>query len=49
MFAVAIWCVLFLTMAQVPYGLPFAATLGAFALAQLVRLGSQLFYYRFDA
>ena len=45
--AAGAWCVLLLTIAQQPLGLLFYALMGAFALAELVRLGSQLFYYRF--
>ena len=45
--AAGVWCVLLLTIAQQPPGLLFYALLGVFALAELVRLGSQLFYYRF--
>ena len=45
--AAGVWCVLLLIIAQQPPGLLFYALLGVFALAELVRLGSQLFYYRF--
>jgi hypothetical protein len=45
--AAGVWCVLLLTIAQQPLGLLFYALMGTFALAELVRLGSQLFYYRF--
>jgi len=45
--AAGAWCVLLLTIARQPLGLLFYALMGAFALAELVRLGSQLFYYRF--
>ena len=41
------WGVLLLIMLQTSYGLLFCAALGVFALAELVRLGSQLYYYRF--
>jgi hypothetical protein len=42
-----VWCVLFMIVFQTPYGMLFRAALGVFALAELVRLGSQLYYYRF--
>jgi hypothetical protein len=45
--AAGVWCVLLLTIAQQPFGLLFYALMGTFAVAELVRLGSQLFYYRF--
>ncbi len=45
----AVWCVLLLTIADLPHGLFFYALMGAFALAELVRLGSQLLYYRLGA
>lgn len=41
------WGVLLMIMLQTSYGLLFCAALGVFALAELVRLGSQLYYYRF--
>jgi hypothetical protein len=44
--AAGVWCVLLLTIADLPHGLFFYATMAAFALAELVRLGSQLYYYR---
>lgn len=47
--AVGIWCVLYLAIAGVPHGALLYAIMGAFALAELVRLGSQLFYYRLGA
>lgn len=47
--AVTVWCVLLLTIADLPHGFFFYALMGAFALAELVRLGSQLFYYRLGA
>jgi hypothetical protein len=43
---VGVWCVLFLAMIQTSSELIFFAIMGAFALAELVRLGSQLAYYR---
>jgi hypothetical protein len=47
--AVGIWCVLYLAIAGVPHGALLYAIMGAFALAELVRLGSQLLYYRLGA
>ncbi len=47
--AVGIWCVLYLAIAGVPHGALLYAIMGAFALAELVRLGSQLVYYRLGA
>jgi hypothetical protein len=47
--AVGVWCVLLLAMTQMPYSQIFYATMGAFALAELVRLGSQIAYYRFSS
>jgi hypothetical protein len=47
--AVGVWCVLFLAITHASYGLLFYAIMGIFVLAELVRLGSQLFYYRFAA
>jgi hypothetical protein len=47
--AAGVWCVLLLAISHAPYGLLLYAIMGAFALAKLVRLGSQLFYYRFVA
>jgi hypothetical protein len=44
--AAGVWGVLFLAIGHVPYDLLFYAIMGVFALAELVRLGSQLFYYR---
>lgn len=44
---VGVWIVLFMIMLQTSYGLLFCAAMGTFALAELVRLGSQLYYYRF--
>lgn len=43
---VGIWCILFLAIAGAPHGALFYAIMGAFALSELVRLGSQLVYYR---
>jgi len=47
--AAGIWGVLLLAIAHVPYDLLFYAIMGIFALAELVRLGSQFFYYRWVA
>ncbi len=47
--AAGIWCVIVLALAQVPYGALFYAAMGIFAVAELVRLGSQLLYYRLGA
>ncbi len=44
-----IWCIIILALAQVPNATLFYAAMGIFALAELVRLGSVLFYYRFGA
>jgi hypothetical protein len=41
-----VWCVLLLAIARVPNLYIFYAILGAFAFAELVRLSSQLVYYR---
>ncbi len=46
---VGIWCVLYLAIADIPHGALLYAIMGVFALAELVRLGSQLVYYRFNA
>ncbi len=43
---VGIWCVLYFAITGVPHGALLYAIMAAFALAELVRLGSQLFYYR---
>lgn len=42
---VGIWCVLSLAIAGVPHGALLYAIMGAFVLAELVRLGSQFVYY----
>ncbi len=47
--AVGIWCVLYLAIADVSHGALLYAIMGVFALAELVRLGSQLLYYRLGA
>jgi hypothetical protein len=48
--ATGVWCVLLLLiMTNAPHSLLFVAMMGAFALSELVRLGSQLVYYRFGA
>jgi hypothetical protein len=44
--AVGIWCVLYLAITGIPHGALLYAIMGAFALAELIRLGSQLVYYR---
>ncbi len=44
--AAGVWCVLMLTITARPYSLLLLATMGAFVLAELVRLVSQLVYYR---
>lgn len=44
--AVGTWCVLMLALIQTSYGMLSYAIIGVFALAELVRLGSQLVYYR---
>ena len=44
---VGVWGVLLMILFKTSYGLLFCAALGVFALAELVRLGSQLYYYRF--
>ncbi len=44
--AAGVWCILLLAIAPTHAGILFYASLGAFALAELVRLGSQLVYYR---
>ena len=47
--AAAVWCVILLVIAGKPSGLTFCALMGAFAVSELARLGSQLYYYRFGA
>jgi hypothetical protein len=47
--AVGIWCVLYLAIAGVPHGALLYVIMGVIALAELVRLGSQLVYYRLGA
>jgi hypothetical protein len=47
--AVGVWCVLLLAIAGVAHGALFYTIMGVFALAELVRLGSQLVYYRLGA
>ncbi len=44
--ATGVWCVLILAIAHVPHGALFYAIMGAFAVAELARLGSQVLYYR---
>lgn len=44
--AAGVWVVLLLVIADVPGGALFYTIMGVFALAELVRLGSQLLYYR---
>ena len=46
---VGIWCVLYFAITGVPHGALLYAIMGAFALAELIRLGSQLLYYRLGA
>jgi hypothetical protein len=41
-----VWCVLFLAIARTPNVYIFYAIMGAFGFAELVRLSSQLVYYR---
>jgi ABC-type phosphate/phosphonate transport system permease subunit len=45
----SLWCILMLIMFHLSYELLFVVALGTFALAELVRLGSQFYYYRFGA
>jgi hypothetical protein len=45
--AVLVWCILLLSLMHSSHAVLFYAILAAFALAELVRLGSQLLYYRF--
>jgi hypothetical protein len=47
--AVGIWCVLYLAITGIPHGALLYSIMGAFALAELVRLSSQLVYYRLGA
>ncbi|HEX4024007.1 MAG TPA: hypothetical protein VHX52_04785 [Steroidobacteraceae bacterium] len=47
--AAGVWCIVVLAIANVPHGLLFYAAMGIFALAELVRLGSELLYYRLGA
>jgi hypothetical protein len=44
--AIGVWCTLFLAIVNVPHGLVFFVLMGMFAVSELVRLGSELFYYR---
>jgi hypothetical protein len=44
--AVGVWCIILLAIARTPDRVLFYAALAAFALAELVRLGSELLYYR---
>lgn len=44
--AAGMWCILLLSLMSASYQLLFYAILAAFALGELVRLGSQLVYYR---
>lgn len=46
---VGVWSVLYLAIAGVPHGALLYAIMGSFALAELVRLDSQLLYYRLGA
>jgi hypothetical protein len=47
--AAGIWCILLLTISHAPYAILFYSIMGAVAVAELVRLGSQLFFYQFRA
>jgi len=47
--AVGMWCVLYLAIAKVPHGALLYTIMGAIALAELVRLGSQFLYYKLGA
>lgn len=47
--AAGLWLVLLLAIIGMPHGALFYTVMAAFALAELVRLGSQLLYYRLDA
>ncbi len=40
------WCVLMMIVLKTPYPVLFGAALAVGALAELVRLGSQLYYYQ---
>jgi hypothetical protein len=44
--SVGVWCILFLAIAHTPNIYIFYAIMGVFAFAELVRLSSQLVYYR---
>jgi hypothetical protein len=44
-----LWAILIMIMQKSPYGLLFCAVLALFTVAELVRLGSQLYYYRFGS
>lgn len=46
--AAGVWCVLMLSIMATPYGFLFLAIMYAGVLAELVRLTSQLVYYRLD-
>ncbi|MGH8151035.1 MAG: hypothetical protein ACRETB_13815 [Steroidobacteraceae bacterium] len=47
--AAGVWCVTLLVIAGKPSGLTFCALMGTFAVAELARLGSELYAYRFGA
>lgn len=47
--AAGVWCVILLVIAGKPSGLTFCALMGTFAVAELARLGSELYAYRFGA
>ncbi|MGH8226799.1 MAG: hypothetical protein ACRET2_00485 [Steroidobacteraceae bacterium] len=47
--AAGVWCVILLIIAGDPSGLTFCALLATFAAADLARLGSELYAYRFGA
>lgn len=42
-----VWVVVSMILMETSYGLLLYATMGTLAVAELVRLGSQLYYYRF--
>lgn len=47
--ALGVWGVLWLAIAGVPHGALLYATMAAFVLSELVRLGSKLVYYKLGA
>ena len=42
------WCVLSLILTNTPHSFLLLAALGAFAIGELARLGSEMLYYRLD-